>query len=163
MGTLQAVSNVDCSKSILVTGAEGAQPKSTGSYQITEVGTGLQAGRPVYTNQDGQCLYYWAPQQRWLIGSSYLKPDFALISNLADEAWCPYQPTAWLVQVTGEGQSSHFSADFNIAVTEVNRREPCSEFVTIIGEEGVQDACVGIFHKVGMDPHPEQAGRPIYQ
>jgi hypothetical protein len=64
---------------------------------IFEIVSGVTAySRPVFKTPAGMYLYYYGPELRWLVGSSYSSADGVVVRSAITSGYCPItQSTAW--------------------------------------------------------------------
>lgn len=97
-----------CPARVAVSGAETVQPAGMGVFTRTDLTPADASGnRSVYVNENHAAyMYYWAPSQRWLIGSSY-KAAIAGVKSRRDSALCPTDSSAWLVWYGSQWSSAY--------------------------------------------------------
>jgi len=66
------------------------------SAGIFTMGTKTAYGRPVFETPKGMYLYYYGPELRWLVGSSYTSAAGVVVRSAITSGYCPItETTAW--------------------------------------------------------------------
>eukprot|EP00929_Paragymnodinium_shiwhaense_P100776 TRINITY_DN63354_c0_g3_i1.p1 TRINITY_DN63354_c0_g3~~TRINITY_DN63354_c0_g3_i1.p1 ORF type:complete len:1396 (+),score=250.64 TRINITY_DN63354_c0_g3_i1:111-4298(+) len=166
--TVDVVSINPCADGYVIAGGEEAQPGRMGVFRknVTHRLATEQAGRPVFSNNFGEFLYYWSPDGDWKVGPRTDQPGSGVVSSKGKHSACPDEASGWMVF-----KGDRFTDELKIVVLQV-KKERCSDVFEISGAEDVQGTRMGTFRKSPCNQPADtgslkdddrfQAGRPCY-
>lgn len=146
-----------CAQDVVVSAqgvlAQGVLSSYMGVFVRTSIEpTSTQANRPIYKNNAGKVLYYWAQKAHWQIGDDYDNDNNVHLYALAN-THCPESPASWKMY-----DGSAWSSDYTVLVDEA-----CAGSVIVSGAAPVQPNYMGVYQRVNMPPMSYHSNRPMYR
>eukprot|EP00927_Polykrikos_kofoidii_P081255 TRINITY_DN7849_c0_g1_i1.p1 TRINITY_DN7849_c0_g1~~TRINITY_DN7849_c0_g1_i1.p1 ORF type:complete len:1149 (-),score=147.15 TRINITY_DN7849_c0_g1_i1:358-3804(-) len=111
-----------CATHVVVSGADTWQASRMGVYRLMSVS---DAGHPVYTNDNGQFLYYWPEFSTWLIGEDSSSNSAGLQSEAMlsrSSTLCPSDAEYWYVW---DGTSWNFKDSVRVTDSSCSSCDGC--------------------------------------